>query len=254
VPLCLINPVAAARLGANVSMIGCVGDDSYGKSILENLIQNNVNIQHVNKVKNVESGTAHIVLAEGDNSIILVKGANDVLDEKYILSAMEQIKNSDIVLIQQEIPEQTVKFVSEICRTSRVPLMLNPAPARKISSDVIEAATYLTPNENEFRLLFPDRSREKALQQYPNKLLIMEGKNGVRFYDGTEEMVVPSYEVEAVDTTGAGDTFNGAFAVAITEGRTIHDSLQFANFAASISVTKFGAQGGMPRREELEAK
>ncbi len=244
--------VAAARLGADVYMIGCVGDDHYGKAILQNLKENGVHTDYVEPVTHAESGTAHIILAEGDNSIVVVKGANDYVTPAYVEKVQHAIRDSDIVLIQQEVPEETVEYVSNLCHELGVPLLLNPAPARALSESVIEKATYLTPNEHEASVLFNGLSREEALKRYPNKVFITEGKKGVRYYDGEKEVLVPSYEVEAVDTTGAGDTFNAAFAVALAEGKSFQESLQLANRAASLSVTKFGAQGGMPTREEVE--
>lgn len=244
--------VAAARLGAKVKMIGCVGDDHYGEEILANFKENHVNVIDVKPVTGVRSGTAHIVLAEGDNSIVFVKGANDYITPAYVKSLIDDIKKAKIVLIQQEIPEETVEYVSEICEEYNIPLLLNPAPSRPLSQDVINRATYITPNEHEAAVLFNNLSIDEALKKYPNKLFITEGKQGARYYDGEKEILVPSYTVEAVDTTGAGDTFNAALAVALGEGKSIEESLQFANRAASLSVTKFGAQGGMPTREEVE--
>ncbi|RAS75751.1 ribokinase [Priestia endophytica] len=244
--------VAAARLGANVKMIGYVGDDHYGEEILANFKENYVNITNVKPVTGVRSGTAHIVLAEGDNSIVVVKGANDYITPEYVKSVIDEIKKATIVLIQQEIPEETVEYVSEICEEYNIPLLLNPAPARPLSQDVINRATYITPNEHEATVLFNNLSTDEALKKYPNKVFITEGKQGARYYDGEKEILVPSYTVEAVDTTGAGDTFNAALAVALGEGKSIEESLKFANRAASLSVTKFGAQGGMPTREEVE--
>jgi ribokinase len=244
--------VAAARLGAEVTMIGCVGDDSFGETILSNLKSNGVITNHVEPVTGMESGTAHIILAEGDNSIVVVKAANDRITPDYVEQAAAVIKAADIVLIQQEIPEETVVHVSELCANYQVPLMLNPAPARPVPSVVIERAAYITPNEHEAAILFGDEPLGDVLRRYPNKLIVTEGKRGVRYFDGNEEVVVPGYQVDAVDTTGAGDTFNGAFAVALSEGMSIADSLRFANRAASLSVMKFGAQGGMPSRLEVE--
>ncbi|WP_078411695.1 ribokinase [Priestia abyssalis] len=244
--------VAAARLGADVYMIGCVGDDHYGKAILQNFKENGVHTDYVEPVTQTKSGTAHIILAEGDNSIVVVKGANDHVTPAYVEKIQHVIRESDIVLIQQEVPEETVEYVSNLCHKLGVPLLLNPAPARALSENIIEKATYLTPNEHEASVLFNGLSREEALKRYPNKVFITEGKRGVRYYDGEKEVLVPSYEVEAVDTTGAGDTFNAAFAVALAEGKKFKESLQLANRAASLSVTKFGAQGGMPTREEVE--
>ncbi|MCU9595266.1 ribokinase [Caldibacillus thermolactis] len=245
--------VAAARLGAEVAMIGCVGQDVFGKEMIDNLKQNGVSIDHVEPVPHESSGTAHITIAEGDNSIICVEGANGKLTPSYVEKAASTLKAADMILIQQEIPEETVEYVAIFCKEYDKKLILNPAPARKVSDEVIAHATYITPNEHEFAILFGEENRSKMLAKYPNKLIITEGKNGVRYHNGETEVVVPSYKVdEPVDTTGAGDTFNGAFAVAIAEGKGIEEALQFANRAASLSVMKPGAQGGMPTRKEVE--
>jgi ribokinase len=244
--------VAAARLGAEVYMVGCVGGDGFGEKVVNNFISNGVVTTYVKPVTHSETGTAHITLADGDNSIIVVKGANDYVTPEFVEKALDVIRKSDIVLIQQEIPEETVEYVTEICFANDVPLLLNPAPARPISKTVIEKATFITPNEWEASVLFENKDIHEAFKEYPNKLLVTEGKNGVRYYDGENEVLVPAYVVEAVDTTGAGDTFNAAFAVAVAEGKSIKESVRFANRAASLSVTKFGAQGGMPTREEVE--
>lgn len=244
--------VAAARLGAEVAMIGRVGDDAFGKDIVENFRANAVNTQNVKPVTHLESGTAHIILAEGDNSIVVVEAANREVTPAYVDEAAEVIRNADIVLIQQEIPEETVVHVSALCAEFGTPLLLNPAPARTLPQEVIDNAAYITPNEHEAEILFQGMSPAQALRQYPNKLFITEGSKGVRYFDGTDEILVPTYKVEAVDTTGAGDTFNAAFAVALAEGKALQESIRFANRAASLSVTKFGAQGGMPTRDEVE--
>ncbi|MBY0204054.1 ribokinase [Paenibacillus polysaccharolyticus] len=244
--------VAAARLGAEVVMIGRVGDDTFGTDILENFKANRVNTSNVKPVTHSESGTAHIILAEGDNSIVVVEAANREVTPAYVDEAAEAIRNADIVLIQQEIPEETVIHVSQLCAKYKTPLLLNPAPARAVPQEVIDNASYITPNEHEAEILFKGMKPAEALRQHPNKLFITEGSKGVRYYDGNEEVLVPTYKVEAVDTTGAGDTFNAAFAVALAEGKSIQDSVRFANRAASLSVTKFGAQGGMPTRDEVE--
>ncbi|MEN1990111.1 ribokinase [Paenibacillus hubeiensis] len=244
--------VAAARLGAEVSMIGRVGDDTFGTDILNNFKANGVDVQNVKPVTHMESGTAHIILAEGDNSIVFVEAANREVTPEYVDEAADVIRNADIVLIQQEIPEETVVRVSKICAESGTPLLLNPAPARPLPDEVINNAAYITPNEHEAEILFKGMTPAEALRKYPNKLFITEGSNGVRYFDGEQEIVVPTYKVEAVDTTGAGDTFNAAFAVALAEGKPLQDSVRFANRAASLSVTKFGAQGGMPMRHEVE--
>lgn len=246
--------VAAARLGADVTMVGRVGDDHFGEAILNNFKFNHVSTDYVEPVTHMESGTAHIVLAEGDNSIVVIKAANNEVTPVYIEQSMDAFNGADMVMIQQEIPEDTVTHVSRVCQKLGIPLLLNPAPARSLEDEVIENAAYITPNEHEAEILFSDLSVSEAIRKYPNKLFVTEGSKGVRYFDGESEVLVPSYKVEAVDTTGAGDTFNAAFAVALAEGRPIVESVRFANRAASLSVTKFGAQGGMPTRQEVEAQ
>jgi len=244
--------IAGARLGAEVGMIGCVGDDPFGRDILDNLVKNNVCVAAVERIEGVESGTAHIILAENDNSIIVVKGANDHITPAYIEKYADQLKSADIVLIQQEMPEESVDYVVNLCEENRVPIVLNPAPARPVKAETISKATYLTPNEHEANLLFDVDDYRDILPLYANKVFVTEGENGVRYHDGEKEVLVPTYDVEVVDTTGAGDTFNAAFSVALAEGTSIYESLKFANRAASLAVTKFGAQGGIPTRKEVE--
>lgn len=244
--------VAASRLGVNVYMIGCVGDDFYGKQILNNFKKEKVNVQYVKIIEGVSSGTAHITVVEGDNSIIVVQGANAHVTPEIVKEAIPAIQKSDIVLIQQEIPEETVEYVCDLCEKENIPLVLNPAPARNVSTNVLTKATYLTPNEHEYSILLKGMSREDALKIFSNKLVITEGEKGVRYHNGEKEIIVPTFKVNVVDTTGAGDTFNGAFAVALSEGKNIREAVMFANRAASLSITKLGAQGGMPLREEVD--
>jgi len=246
--------VAGSRLGVDVVMLGCVGDDGFGEEILYNLSANNICTKLMGHIKGTESGTAHITLAENDNSIIVIKGANEFITPSYIKKHTDAFETADIVLVQQEIPEETVDYVVELCDKLNVSIILNPAPARKIKDETIDKVTYLTPNEHEANILFGVEDYRQILSKYPNKLFVTEGETGVRYHDGQAEVVVPTYKVEVVDTTGAGDTFNAAFAVALAEGNPIHKSLEFANRAASLSVTKFGAQGGMPTREVVEAR
>lgn len=245
--------VAASRLGADVYLLGKVGNDSYGDSILKNLKQNGVHTDFIEKADNAKSGTAHIVLSNGDNSIIVVKGANDLVTPDYVIEAEELLQKADIVLIQQEIPEETVQWTIEHCDRIDIPVLLNPAPARPLEKIVIDKATYLTPNEFEAAVLLNGLSEKEALRAYPNKLFITKGKSGVCYHNGFEEKQIQAFPVKAVDTTGAGDTFNAAFAVALAEKKKIGEALTFANRAASLSILKFGAQGGMPSRVEVDS-
>lgn len=244
--------VAAARLGSHVAMIGKVGADSFGTEIIANLKENQISVNSVEPVTHLPSGSAHITLADGDNSIVVIPGANNAVDIQQLTKNQERIKTSDLVLLQQEIPSETVEAIVDFCYQHQIPTVLNPAPARSISQNVIDKVTYLTPNEHEFEELFPQLTVSEGLEKYPNKLIITVGSKGVLFNNGQEEILVPSYQVTPVDTTGAGDTFNGAFSVALTNQLSVAESIRFGNLAASLSIQKFGAQGGMPKLEELK--
>lgn len=243
--------VAAARLGADVTFLGCVGQDDFGDFILDNFKKNNVNTAHVKKINGVSSGVAQIVLSEGDNSIIVIKGANDHVTREYVQENIKVIEEADIVLVQQEIAEDAVLALAEICRESGVPFILNPAPARPLPKEISEVAMLITPNEHEVKAVFPSTDTSEALRNYSGKLLITEGIKGARYHDGIQECIIPAYQVQTVDTTGAGDTFNGALAVALADGKELVSSIDFANRVASISVTELGAQAGMPYLENL---
>lgn len=245
--------VAAARLGANVAMVGAVGNDNYGTVVRKNLENERVFIDYVVPVTDTTTGIAHIVLAEEDNSIVVVQGANALVNEPVVDQSKDLLIKADMVVLQLEIPLETVKYVLAICEEHNIPVMLNPAPAQVLSEDILEKATYITPNEHECRIVLDDFTSpiEELLAKYPNKLLMTEGSNGVRFHNGTEIVHVPSIAVDVVDTTGAGDTFNGALAVALSEGETLQKAIRFANIAGGLSVTKLGAQGGMPTRDKV---
>ncbi|MGE0980376.1 ribokinase [Bacillus cereus] len=245
--------VAAARLGANVAMVGAVGNDDHGTVVRKNLENERIFIDYVVPVTDRTTGIAHIVLAEEDNSIVVVQGANALVNKSVVDRSKELLVKADMVVLQLEIPLETVKYVLAICEEHNIPVMLNPAPAQVLSEDILEKATYITPNEHECRIVLDDfiSPIEDLLAKYPNKLLMTEGSNGVRFHNGTEIVHVPSIAVDVVDTTGAGDTFNGALAVALSEGETLQKAIRFANIAGGLSVTKLGAQGGMPTRDKV---
>ena len=242
--------VAAAKLGAETYMVGCVGNDSNGDFSLKNLQQMNVNIQGVEVANHVPTGVANIVVAENDNSIIVISGANFEVSKEIVNKHRELIKTAEIVLLQLEIPLDVVEYTLELCKENKVKVILNPAPGMVLSNSMIENATYITPNEHELKIIF-DQPIDQVLKNYPNKLIVTIGSKGAKYYDGNEIKIIPSYEVELVDTTGAGDTFCGGLAAALVRGDSLEEAIKFANKAASMTVTKLGAQSGMPSLEEL---
>lgn len=239
--------VAAARLGSPVQMVGAVGEDAFGNELYFNLKNENVHVGGIEKTKN-STGIANILLHDNDNRIIVVPGANFDVNQKMIDQNMELIQQSSLVMLQLEIPAETIDYILAVCEKLSIPVLLNPAPAANYKSEWIDKVTYLTPNETECEVIF-GTDYETVLKQYPNKIIVTLGGDGAAYYDGTNIVKVPGFKTKAVDTTGAGDTFNGAFAHAITAGKTMEEAVQFANIAASLSVEKFGAQGGMPRIE-----
>ena len=245
--------VAMARMGADVEMFGCVGDDPNGAALVENLAKEGIATENIKKADGVPTGVALITVGENDNTIVVVAGANGCVDKAYIDSISDSLLKSDLVALQHEIPVETIEYVVDLCSANGIPVMLNPAPAAPLSHETIEKITYLTPNEHEAKILFDDaEDLEPLLEKYPEKLIITLGAAGVVTCLKNGNMIqVPARISHIVDTTGAGDTFNGAFAVMMSEGVDIESALRFANTAAGISIEKFGAQGGIPTREEV---
>lgn len=245
--------VSMAKLGAQVEMFGCVGDDDAGKQLVENMNKAGVTTSHIKVIPAASTGLALITVGESDNTIIVVAGANNSVDKDYIDSILEELLKCDIVLLQHEIPQETIEYVIEKCFENKVKVVLNPGPARPVRKDILEKVTYLTPNEHEAVILFgTELSTEELLKKYPEKLIITQGSRGVSTcLKSGEVLMVPARKAKVVDTTGAGDTLNGAFTVEIAKGSDIKSALRFANTAASLSTEKFGAQGGMPTFEEV---
>ena len=246
--------VAMAKLGAEVEMFGCIGGDSNGEKMLQNLKNVGVKTDHIQILEGVPTGIAMITVGDNDNTIIVVPGANGKVDKTYIDSIKPVLAEYDLVVLQQEIPLETVHYVVEFCHEKGIKVVLNPAPAASVPMDIIEKVTYLTPNEHEAVLIFGnDLTTKELLKKYPEKLVITQGSRGVSVaLKNGEVLTIPARKAQVVDTTGAGDTLNGAFSVKIAEGEDIENALKYANVAASLSTEKFGAQSGMPTAEEVK--
>ncbi|MGI6011897.1 MAG: ribokinase [Ruminococcus sp.] len=246
--------VAMAKLNADVEMFGCVGNDSTGNVLVENLKSMGVKTEHIKVVENVPTGLALITVGENDNTIVVVAGANDCVDLAYVDEIKDSLLQCEMVLLQHEIPQETVEYIAKLCAENEVKVVLNPAPARPVKPEILEKVTYLTPNEHETVILFgKEKSFDELMKKYPEKLVITQGSRGVSTcLKNGEIILVPARKSRVVDTTGAGDTLNGAFAVALTEGKGMEEALKFANIAAGLSIEKFGAQGGMPTYQDVE--
>lgn len=245
--------VAMARLGAEVTMFGCVGDDDNGRQLLNALKDEGVDTSHISVRKDAPTGLAIITVSENDNVIIVVSGANGLVDRAYIDSIADQLIDNDLVVLQHEIPLDTVHYAVCFCYEKGIPVVLNPAPAAEVPKDIVEKVKYLTPNEHEAALIFgADADINEVMKAYKEKLIVTQGSKGVSVCLANGEILtVPSIKAKIVDTTGAGDTLNGAFSVRIAAGDSIEDALRYANTAAGLSIEKFGAQGGMPTHGEV---
>ena len=244
--------VAAARLGAEVIMVGCIGKDTYGTMVIDSLKANKIDTTYVSSLDNCNTGTAHITLAEGDNSIIVIKGANDLVSPAQVDSAWDAIKSCDMVMLQHEIPLKTIDYIINKCAKENIKVLLNPAPVQGIPKDWIDKITYVTPNEHEAAALCPGMTPEEILLSHEEHFIMTQGKAGVSYAKDGKVITLPAFVAKATDTTGAGDTFNGAFAVAICSGKSLDEAIYFANAAAALSVQKLGAQGGMPYLKDVE--
>lgn len=246
--------VAMQKLGAQVEMFGCVGQDDQGRRMIENLQNMGVTTEHIEILDQVPTGLAVITVGEHDNSIVVIKGANEKVDCAYIDRIKSVLKTYDLVVLQHEIPSHTIHYVIEFCHQENIPVVLNPAPAAEVPVELMDMIAYLTPNEHEAKQIFgADRSLEELLRAYPEKLIVTQGSKGVVTCLKSGEMLeVPAKSVKVVDTTGAGDTLNGAFCVQIVKGADLKEALCYANTAAALSIGKLGAQSGMPTADEVE--
>lgn len=245
--------VAIARLGAEVELYGCVGSDSNGSMLLEGLAAEGVATGHIETVSGAATGIAMITAAGHDNTILTVSGANACVDRAYIDRVADSLFDAQLVVLQLEIPVDTVEYIVELCSSRNIPVILNPDPAADISPETLERISYITPNEQQAAAIFKSEDLEQLLEKYPEKLIITLGAAGVIacLRDGSI-LQIPARRSHVVDTTGAGDAFNGALSVMLSEGADISAALRFANTAAGISTEKLGAQGGMAARAQVE--
>ncbi|PYI54622.1 ribokinase [Paenibacillus flagellatus] len=255
--------VAAARLGADVTMIGRVGDDLFGVRMIEQLRAEGVDTSCVLIEAGVSTGVALIqVLADGDNSIVVVPGANALVAPEQVEAAEERIREADVLLVQLEIPLPAVEAALRLARKHGVRTILNPAPARKLPEELLRTIDALTPNETEAAILATGTvegagtldERLDALRAIAGDaaLLVTVGGKGVRTDIGGKRNAFPAYDVDVVDTTAAGDSFNAAIAVRLGEGAGFDEAIRFASKTGALTVTRFGAQSSLPTRAEVE--
>lgn len=254
--------VAASRAGGEVTLIARVGDDMFGRQARKGFESDHINVEYVKTDKAEPSGVALIFVDEkGENSIAVASGANAGLSPQDVDEAKDIIKSADILLMQLETPLETVAKAADIANQAGVKVILNPAPACPLNDDLLSKLSVITPNESEAELLTgfavtdvssAGKAALALLDIGLEMVIITMGSKGAFLKTRDESEIVPGFNVDAVDTTAAGDVFNSALAVALAEGRTLVEAIRFANAAAALSVTKLGAQPSAPKRDEIE--
>jgi ribokinase len=256
---------AAGRLGGRVRMVGRVGDDVFGGQLRESLQNSGVDVGAVRSTDATPSGVALIFVdARGENQIVVAAGANGCLTPSDVETALAGA-DGGYLLIQLETPLDTVASAAAIGKRHGLTVILDPAPARALPAAILECVDILTPNESEALILLGRREAAMSLEQAPEvaralrdlgvgMAILKLGENGAFLSSASAHGHFAAPRVDAVDATAAGDTFNGALAVALAEGRSVGDAITFANTAAALSVTRFGAQASIPSRADVDAQ
>lgn len=254
--------VAAARTGADVTFIACVSDDAFGKQAVENYRKEGIDISCIKVQMGIHSGIALINVADdGENCISVAPGANSFLFPEDIQSFKEAFDGAKVVLAQLEIPVETVEAAAEVAHAKGIPFILNPAPGTTIPQSLLSKATILTPNETEAAIITSRKSySENDIQEMVYEIfdkggttvLLTLGNKGVYLKSHEFDGMIPGYKVQALDTTAAGDVFNGVLASSLARGLDVNEAVDFAQRAAAFSVTKMGAQPSAPTLYEIQ--
>ena len=255
--------VAAARAGGDVTFVARVGRDIFGEQAVAGFVQDGINVKHIDRDNAAPSGVALIFVAkDGENSIAVAGGANGRLAPAGVRKARGAIAGASAVVMQLETPLETVQAAAELAAKAKVTVILNPAPARPLPDKLLKLVSILTPNETEAELLTGIKVTDevsaalaagKLRDRGVATVIVTLGARGAFVVTATIRKLVPGFRVKAVDTTAAGDVFNGALAVALGNGRELLDAVRFANAAAAISVTRLGAQPSAPQRKEIKS-
>ncbi len=245
--------VMAGLLGADVYMISCLGNDIFGDSTINNFIENDVNVDHIQRVK-VSSGVAPIwVNAKGENKIIVIPGANNEIDANKAKASLQEIENVSYLIGQAEIPMDVNHDVFDYAKQNNITTVFNPAPGRILESAFLKNIDWLIPNENEFQTISGLNMTDENILEFsktiPCNLLITCGEQGVLYVDDDEIIKFKAPKVHAIDTTGAGDAFVGSFVYALTKDLKVDDAINLAIDKASLSVTKRGTQSSYSSSE-----
>ena len=254
--------VAAAKLGAEVYFVAKLGDDIFAEKSLENFKREGVKTKYVTRTKKAASGVALITVDDkGDNVIVVAPGANRELSPEDVSKAETYIAASGALVVQLEVPIVTVEFAAQLAYSCGVPVILDPAPAQKLSPALLKIVDVLKPNETEAQILTGIEVRDEDSARKAARSLLKSGVKAVILTMGAKGFLmasqdgmefVPGIKVDTVDATAAGDAFTGSLAVKVAEAKSLREAALFANYVAALSVTKMGAQASMPTKETVE--
>lgn len=254
--------VAAARLGAQVTLVAKVGDDMFGRQAIDNFQKEGILTDHIVRDGENATGVALILVDQaGENCISVAPGANFAITPEDVDAAAEAIRGADVVLLQLEIPMAVVEHTAELAAEAGVPVVLDPAPAAPLPEGLLPNVSVLTPNESEAERLTGIAVSDEASARQAAAALLESGARNVIITLGTKgalvvgpemDTLIPSYEVQAADSTAAGDAFNGGLAAALGSGDTLEDAVRQAAMVGALSVTKMGAQPSLPTADELQ--
>lgn len=253
--------VAASRAGANVTIISRLGKDDIGQKILSNLVYNNITTNNVEMVDGLQNDCANIIIDEKtkDNDIIRFSGAIDSFTPDMIESYKNVFLHSKIVVAQMKAPKEVSIALINFCYDNDIPLIITPCRPKRLTiseegnSDLIDKITYITANRKECLEIFGTDDVEECITKYPNKLIVTLGEDGVIYHDGEKIIRIPAVDTDKIeDTTGAGDTFNGNFAAALSNGYSLYDAVVRAQYSSSMKIQVKGAQDGMPYKDDLD--
>ena len=249
--------VAAARLGGNVKMIGKLGCDPFGDQLFDSITRNGVDATFVTRDPQTPTGVALITVdQQGENTILIVAGANGRVTVTDVQAAAPAFTDAAILLLQHELPQAAVEQAIHMGKAHGLKIVLNPAPARELSDELLAEIDYLVPNESELSLLSGLNSLEASIRMLLSRgvqrLIVTLGGDGAILATPQQQIHVPAFCIEPVDTTAAGDAFLGAFTVALSEGADLREAARRGNAAGALTATKPGAQPSLPTRQELE--
>lgn len=243
--------VGAARLGASVFFVGCVGQDPLGQQIMRNMISENVNVDFVFETYHDASGTAYVTASQGNSSIVVVPAANNYLSKEHVESADRYFQTADLILLQLEVSMDVVEFTVNKAKKYGKKVGLYASPAQRLSEELVESLDFIIVKSNELYILFGEDQREEILKKYFNKVFVRDDVNSTVYFDGTEMKYCRNEKDNALYKMGMGDAFTVGFSIALCHNNDIEDCVKFGNEVSARVSAKKGSQTGLPRLSDF---